>query len=153
MDRELLARVDGWLAAHREEIIDDLVGLVRIPSVSDAESEVKPFGQPCRDALEYMFRLGERHGYATRNYDNYIGAIEFNRGAGSVGMWAHLDVVPVGDPAMWDFPPFACTLVEGRYLIGRGVQDNKMPAIGVFHVMNCLRDLGVKLRHGYTLDA
>ena len=46
-------------------------------------------------------------------------------------------------PAEWDYPPFEGTLVENRYLIGRGVQDNKMAAIGVFHVMNCLRDLGV----------
>ena len=151
MDRELLSRVDAWLDDHREEILDDLGGLVRIPSVSDAEAEVKPFGQPCRDALEYMFRLGEKHGYATRNHENYIGQIEFTRGDRTVGIWAHLDVVPVNDPAAWVYPPFEMTRVEDRYLIGRGVQDNKMPAIGVFHAMNCLRDLGVKLRHGYSL--
>ena len=41
--------------------------------------------------------------------------------------------------------------MEDRYLIGRGVQDNKMTAIGVFHVMNCLRELGVPMKHRYTL--
>lgn len=147
----MLARVDAWLDAHRDEILNDLIGLVRIPSVSDESAEVKPFGQPCRDVLNYMFELGRRHGYETRNYDNYVGAIEFSRGDATVGIWAHLDVVPVEDPSMWDYPPFECTLVEDRYLIGRGVQDNKMPAIGVFHALNCLRDLGVALRHGYTL--
>lgn len=151
MDRTLLARVDAWLDAHLEEILLDLDGLVRVPSVSDAESDIKPFGQPCRDALEYMFRLGRRHGYETRNFDHYIGAIEFTKGERTVGLWAHLDVVPVGDPAEWVYPPFEMTRVDGRYLIGRGIQDNKMPAIGVFHAMNCLRDLGVTLRHGYTL--
>lgn len=34
MDQQLLARVGRWLQAHRREIIDDLIGLVRIPSVS-----------------------------------------------------------------------------------------------------------------------
>lgn len=151
MNQELLNRVDAWLKAHRREIIDDLIGLVRIPSVSIPDREVPPFGQPCRDALAYMFDLGERHGYAHRNYDNYVGSITFTPGEEEIGLWAHLDVVPVPDPADWDYPPFEGTLVEDRFLIGRGVQDNKMAAIGVFHVMNCLRDLGVKLRRRYSL--
>ena len=151
MDERLLARVDAWLNEHMQEVLDDLAGLVRIPSVSDENAPVKPFGQPCRDALEYMFALGRRHGYATRNYDDRVGAIEFSRGDATVGIWTHLDVVPVDDPSLWDYPPFECTMVEGRYLIGRGVQDNKMPAVAVFHVMNCLRDLDMPLRHGYAL--
>lgn len=151
MKQTLLTRVDGWLVEHRQEIIDDLIGLVRIPSVSIPDREVPPFGQPCRDALAYMFELGRKHGYASRNYDDYVGAITFTPGEEEVGIWSHLDVVPVPDPAEWDYPPFEGTLVEDRYLIGRGVQDNKMAAIGVFHVMNCLRDLGVKLRRSYSL--
>ena len=62
MDERLLARVDAWLSEHMQEVLDDLAGLVRIPSVSDENAPVKPFGQPCRDALEYMFALGRRHG-------------------------------------------------------------------------------------------
>lgn len=151
MDQELLARVDRWLQEHRREIIDDLIGLVRIPSVSIPDEITPPFGQACRDALSYMFALAERHGYQHRNYDNYVGAIAFTSGDEEVGIWAHLDVVPVPDPADWDYPPFEGTLVEDRYLIGRGVQDNKMAAIGVFHVMNCLRELGVPLRRRYSL--
>lgn len=151
MNQELLTKVDEWLKAHRQEIIDDLIGLVRIPSVSIPDKEVPPFGQPCRDALDYMFRLGERHGYSFKNYDHYVGAITFTKGQEEIGMWAHLDVVPVPNPGEWDYPPFEGTLVDDRYLIGRGVQDNKMAAIGVFHVMNCLRDLGVRLRRRYSL--
>ncbi len=151
MDQMLLNKVDEWLAAHRQEIIDDLIGLVRIPSVSVPDEVVPPFGQACRDALTYMYDLGKKHGYTSRDYDHYVGSVTFTPGEEKVGIWAHLDVVPVPDPAEWDYPPFEGTLVENRYLIGRGVQDNKMAAIGVFHVMNCLRDLGVKLRRSYSL--
>lgn len=151
MDQDLLKRVDEWLDAHRSEIIDDLIGLVRIPSVSRADDPVKPFGQDCIDALHYMFRLAEKHGYTWRNYDNTVGSIRFTSGEDEIGIWAHLDVVPVPDPADWVYPPFEGTLVEDRYLIGRGVQDNKAPGMAVFHVMNCLRDLGVPLRHGFSL--
>ncbi len=151
MDHAFMTKVDQWLKEHRQEIIDDLIGLVRIPSVSVPDEQVPPFGQPCRDALQYMFDLGARHGYASRNFDHYVGTVDFTPGDEEVGIWAHLDVVPVPDPAEWDYPPFEGTLVENRYLIGRGVQDNKMAAIGVFHVMNCLRDLGVTFRRKYSL--
>ena len=151
MDHALMTQVDQWLRQHRQQIIDDLVGLVRIPSVSVPDEAVPPYGQACRDALQYMFDLAGRHGYAHRNFDHYVGAVDFSSGAETVGIWSHLDVVPVPDPTQWDYPPFGGTLVEDRYLIGRGVQDNKMAAIGVFHVMNCLRDLGVPLRRGYSL--
>ena len=151
MDQMLLNRVDNWLAQHRQEIIDDLIGLVRIPSVSIPDEAVPPFGQACRDALSYMYDLGKKHGYTCRDYDHYVGSITFTPGSQTVGIWSHLDVVPVPNPAEWDYPPFEGTLVENRYLIGRGVQDNKMTAIAVFHVMNCLRELGVKLRRSYSL--
>lgn len=151
MDHMLLNQVTRWLEAHRRTIMEDLLGLVRIPSVSIPDEAVPPYGQPCRDAISYMLRLGQRHGYQTRNYDNYVGAITFSDGPQEVGFWSHLDVVPVEDPAQWDYPPFEGVVVDDRYLIGRGVQDNKMTAIGVFHVMNCLRDLGVPLRRRYTL--
>lgn len=151
MNQALLQRIDAWLQEHRQEIIDDLAGLVRIPSVSVPSETVPPYGQACRDALAYMFALGKRHGYATANYDHYVGQIAFSKGDTHIGVWSHLDVVPVPDPADWDYPPFECTLVDDRYLIGRGVQDNKMTAIAVLHVMNCLRDLGFTFRHGYSL--
>lgn len=151
MDTSLLGRVDQWLGVHRDEIIADLIGLVKIPSVSIADSQFPPFGKACQDALRYMSALGTRHGYKTHNFDSYVGSIEFSQSETSIGIWAHLDVVPVPDPSTWDYPPFEGTLVENRYLIGRGAQDNKAAAIGVFHVFNCLHDLGIKLRHGYCL--
>lgn len=152
MDRnQMLARIDHWLKEHRQEIIEDIQGLVHIPSVSVPDEQVPPFGQACRDALSYMYALAEKHGYPTRDFEHYVGAVDFNKGDASVGIWSHLDVVPVPDPAEWVYPPFACELVEDRYLIGRGVQDNKMTAVAVLHVMNCLRELGVSFRHGYSL--
>lgn len=146
-----LARVNEWIDLHRQEIIDNLSGLVRIPSVSIPDPVTPPYGQACRDALAYMYDLGDRYGYEHTDYDHYVGSLTFHKGKKTIGIWSHLDVVPVEDPADWDYPPFECTLVDDRYFIGRGVQDNKMTAIAVLHVMNCLRDLGIKLRKGYSL--
>ena len=151
MDASLLRRIDCWLEAHRAQIVADLVDLVRIPSVSVPSTAFPPYGKACRDALAFMEGLARRYGYAYRNYDHYIGAIRLNPGDTEIAFWSHLDVVPVPDPGEWDYPPFEGRIVEDRYIIGRGVQDNKSTAIGILHAHRCLRELGVPLRHGYAL--
>ena len=148
-----LSDITAWIESRKKEIISDLFGLVRIPSVSDPGSPVKPFGPACRDTLEQMYIFASRDGYASRDYAHTVGQVCFseNPGAPSVGVWCHLDVVPAPDPEHWVFPPFQGTLVEDRYLIGRGVQDNKMPAAAVLHVMNCLKQLGWKPKKSWSL--
>ena len=148
-----LVDMTAWIQRHKEEIIRDLFHLVKVPSVSDPASPVKPFGQPCQDALEAMYRLAACHGYPTLDFAHTVGCVKFaeNSGAPSAGIWCHLDVVPVPNPEDWVFPPFEGTMVENRYLIGRGIQDNKMPAIGVFHVMNCLREMGWQPKKNWSL--
>ena len=50
MDRELYDKVSRWFEEHREEMIGDIIRLVRIPSVScPQEGEEAPFGEACRD--------------------------------------------------------------------------------------------------------
>ncbi len=100
-----------------------------------------------------MYDLAGRYGWTHEDFSGTVGRIGFSDvpGVPSAGIWCHLDVVPVPDPADWVYPPFQGTEVEGRCLIGRGIQDNKMPAIGVFHVMNCLRDLGFRPRRSWSL--
>jgi len=151
MYRVSIKRVDEWINDNLETIIDQLRGLVRIPSVSDSASDVKPFGQPCRDALAYMFELGGKYGYTGHSYEDYIGQLVFSEGEGTCGIWTHLDVVPVPDASRWNYPPFDLTVVEDNYMIGRGVNDNKMPAIGSFSALRCLLELGFRPRRGWSL--
>ena len=149
-----LSAVTAWIQSHRQDIIDDLFALVRIPSVSDPASPVQPFGQSCQDALDFMYALAARHGYSAEDFGRRVGRVGFSDEAvetADAGIWCHLDVVPVPNPQDWVYPPFEGTEVEGRYLIGRGIQDNKMPAIAVFHVMNCLRDLWYTLQKRWSL--
>ncbi|QCR20242.1 M20 family metallopeptidase [Agrococcus sp. SGAir0287] len=56
----------------------------------------------------------------------------------------HYDVVPVGDPARWSFPPFAGDVVDG-YLRGRGASDMKAGLAGALFVFCLMAELGVPL--------
>ena len=64
-----------------------------------------PFGKGAADCLCAFLNLARNMGFATRNYDNYVGEVIFGDGAEEFAVLAHLDVVPAGDG--WTHPPFA----------------------------------------------
>ncbi len=146
-----MEQVRQWVRGHRDQMVLDLIKLVRVPSISEPSEEYPPFGRGCRDVIDTFLTLCGKYGYELHNYDYYVGEATCGEGETSIGIWSHLDVVPAPDPGAWSFPPFECAVVQNRYLIGRGVQDNKMPAIGVLYALNYLRENGIPLRHRYSL--
>lgn len=151
MDRELYGRVSAWFDAHREQMTQDIARLVRIPSISaPQEGDDAPFGEACRECLEEMLAIGREHGFCTENYENRVGSIggpnkDWDH---MIGFWNHMDVVPVG--GQWVYEPFS-PVVKEHFLIGRGAQDNKGPAVGILYVMECLRELKIPVRHELRL--
>ncbi len=150
-DKKLYDKVSVWLEAHRQQMIEDIMRLVRIPSVSEPKQDKEaPFGEGCRACLEEMLAIGREHGFHTENYGNRMGSIgEADKDwEHMIGFWNHLDVVPVGN--QWTYPPFD-PVVREPFLIGRGSQDNKGPAVGILYVMEALRELGIPLKHQLCL--
>lgn len=149
---ELLAKAEEWIAAHREEFIAELQGIAQIPSVSRADlaQPGAPFGPDCRKVLDYALERGRYYGFDTADHDGYAGSITWGDYDHSIGVIAHLDVVPVGDG--WVYPTFGATyLPEHDVLIGRGVDDNKSAFVGGLFAMRMLREFGVPMRHGVRL--
>lgn len=149
---ELNAKVELWFKEHRNEMVEDLKTLVRCPSVSNPASDVKPFGPGCRQAVDTMMELAEKHGFTMENYDYHVLRIggEQKNWENTVGFWGHLDVVPAGFD--WIYDPFD-PVEEDGFLIGRGVMDNKSAVIGVLYMLRCLRELGLELKHDYCIFA
>lgn len=148
VEKELVERIDRWIEGHRDEFIEDVVRMVRIKSVAQQDSPVKPYGSGCREALHAMLDLGKKHGFLTENYEEYMGSIDMGIPKETIGFWGHLDVVPEGDG--WDFPPYEGVVKNGM-IIGRGAQDNKGQTMEVFYVMRCIQELGIPLRHNLKL--
>ena len=128
---------------HRDELLDSLNRLVSIPSVTAVGSGDTPFGPETARALEWALALCRKLGFRTKNCGGMTGWAEIGQGSELVGILVHLDVVPAGEG--WDYPPFACTRAEGR-LYGRGVSDDKGPAIACIYAMKELLDSGLPLR-------
>ena len=129
---------------YKEQMIRDLEGLIAIPSLrNDAQAkEGAPFGEGPRQALDYMLTLAEKNGFDSEDVDGYAGVIRYGEGEESVGVLGHLDIVPLGEG--WTKEPLALTQENG-YLFGRGVSDDKGPAMAAFYALKMLKDNHVKL--------
>ena len=126
-----------------EQMIRDLAGVCSFASVAnqDSDNPAAPYGEEVNKALLYMLHLCDSFGFRTKNCDNKIGYAEIGEGEEMVGILVHLDVVPAGDG--WIVPAYGATEVGDR-IYGRGVCDDKGPAVASVYAMKDLLDSGMK---------
>ncbi len=126
---------------RKNEMISDLQGLLRIPSLKSEAAENAPFGKELRQALDYVLDLGKKDGFKVKDIDGYAGVVEWGEGDEIMGILGHLDVVPVGTG--WTFDPFGAEIKDG-YIMARGSQDDKGPTIAAYYAMKLLKENGFK---------
>lgn len=136
-------RIGKFIDDHSGDMITTLASLVRIPSVRGEAEDGCPFGREPARALEKFLEIAKDMGFTVKNHENYVGTIDYYPdGEPTLGILCHLDVVPVGEG--WNTPPFELTVSNG-YLYGRGVMDDKGPAVSVLYAMYALKKSGVRL--------
>lgn len=150
ISREFIERCERWIQLHRQEMIEDIQSFVRIRSVSNAQAARPgmPFGPECGRMLSFALDRARQLGFEVEDHEGYCGSVYLGNRESTLGYMAHLDTVPEGEG--WIYPPFACVQVEDC-LIGRGVQDNKGPAVVGLYLLRMFRDLMVPMRHGLEL--
>ncbi|PRQ03809.1 M20/M25/M40 family metallo-hydrolase [Enhygromyxa salina] len=62
--------------------------------------------------------------------------------AAPIILTAHMDVVPVSDPAVWSHPPFAAEQAEG-FLWGRGTMDDKGALMAILEAAEAMLAAGI----------
>ncbi|QGF23850.1 dipeptidase [Raineyella fluvialis] len=118
----LAARVEAVLPG----VLDDLARLVAIPSISadpgraaDVEASAEAVAGLLADAGCPDVRVVRAGGRPA-----VIGRYPAPEGAPTICLYAHHDVQPTGDPALWSSEPFTATQ-RGDRLFGRGTADDK----------------------------
>ncbi|NIF22266.1 Sapep family Mn(2+)-dependent dipeptidase [Candidatus Pantoea multigeneris] len=149
-EKALLPLIDQWINQHRPQFIADLAGWIAHASVSRADLALPgaPFGPACAALLQEVLAQAQTAGFRTENHQGYAGTVVYGQQRYEIGLIAHLDVVPAGDN--WTFPPFQLTQ-HGDFLTGRGVGDNKGPALMNLYLLRLLRDLNIPLHHNLRL--
>lgn len=142
-------RVDAYIDAHEDELVADVMRLIRIASVKGEPAPGAPFGAGPAEALACASQMLESYGFVTKSYDGYVVTGDLNDHETALDILAHLDVVPVGDD--WTVTePFDPKVVDGK-IYGRGSNDDKGPAVAALLAMRAIRELGIELPRNVRL--
>ena len=130
----------------KDEFLTSLKTLISYPSVLNEGENGTPFGQAIQDVLEKTLEICRDIGFTTYlDPKGYYGYAEIGQGAELLAVLCHLDVVPSGDEADWQTPPFEASIKEG-ILYGRGAQDDKGPSLAALYAVKSLLDQGVQFK-------
>ena len=148
-DPALVDRVRGLMP----QLTDELMGLVAIPSVSEPgfPASSRPALLQARDAVAALLEdVGCQRVRSLELPDTapmVTAEIAAPDGAPTVLLYSHYDVVPPGDLALWQSPPFEPTERDGA-IFGRGTADTKsniMAHIGALRAWGGRPPVGVKV--------
>ncbi len=128
--------LDYW-----DDILRDLAKVVAIPSVAKPQEGEHPYGDECARVIDTVVEMAESYGLKAKNVGYHAAHAEYGEGEGNAVVMAHLDVVPAGEG--WNTDPYTM-VIDDNLAYGRGVSDNKGPAIVALHCLRALKDAGVK---------
>lgn len=115
---------------------------IKIESVDTEETkrEDAPLGRGVKDAIHWIAKTARKDGFAVCEVPGIYATIDYGVGDHYIGVFCHCDVVPAGDG--WKTNPFQLTYRDGNFY-GRGVVDNKGPAVCVYLAMKAIKDKGI----------
>lgn len=133
------------VAEIREEMLADSIELLNIDSVRDEKTTDinHPFGKGPKMALDKMLEYGQRDGFLTKEIANVAGHIELGQGEKILGIFAHVDVVPVNTE--WENAPFVPKIKDGK-VYARGALDDKGPLFAAYYAMKIVHRILSKLK-------
>lgn len=123
---------------NKDKMIKSISELVSVPSVRGEAKEGMPFGEKPAEVLELALKTADGFGFKTENHGGYVGTVDLNDGDTELAILAHLDVVPAGEG--WDTDPYTVAEKDGK-IFGRGVSDDKGPAVAALYAMKAVREL------------
>ena len=144
-------KIHDHIFSHENELKKLLGELVAIPSVMGKSSDNAPFGDEPKNALLHMEKVCREMGFEVTNYENAVLCVDYSRNGAPIelGILAHLDVVPA-EGAGWKTDPFELVEKDG-VLYGRGVIDDKGPAVAALYALKCIKELEIPLKTGVRL--
>ncbi len=137
-------RIRKYFEDRREELLADIAKLVAVDSARGEASEGAPFGPGPRRALDVALEIVRGHGVPAQILGDRVLVAELGEGEPELGILAHLDVVPPAGE--WTVTgPWEMRELDGK-IYGRGVIDDKGPAMCALYALLCARDLGLVRR-------
>jgi len=133
------------------ELKDDLARLVAIPSISVADYPESTHG-PILEAHDLVVEL--LRGAGVQDLEDLeiantapviTGSIPAPPGAPTVLLYSHYDVVPVGEEAKWESPPFEATERDGAIYGAADTKSNILMHVGALRAWGGKPPVGIKV--------
>ena len=156
MDSKRKAEVVKTIEALRDELIDTLAELVRIPSVVGNEGPAQEFMQRQYESLGLEMKtfeadknkVGQHSAYVESGLPfegrpNVIGVLKGDSAKKSMILNGHVDVVSPEPVDQWQHDPWGAEIEDNR-LYGRGAVDMKAGVIANLFALKALKKAGIE---------
>ena len=131
--------IKKYIDIHFDDALKSILEIIRIKTVKAEKIGDAPYGAELKRGLNKVLEIAQSLGFKVKNLDNYIGYAEYGEGEEYIAILGHIDVVPEGDEASWNVPPYEGCIVNNQ-LIARGAIDNKAPIISALYSLKAVVD-------------
>lgn len=158
-------RLKDWLQDHAGETAAFLSQLIRAESTTGLE-------RPAQELMAEKLRqlgmdvdvwepggvelTGHQYFYSPRTdfagNPNVIGVLKGTGGGRSLLINGHIDVVPPGEPELWQLSPWSGQIEDGK-VFGRGASDMKGGTVAAVLAVEALRALGIALKGDIVIES
>ena len=156
----------SWIDTHSDDIIDFLRSLIATPSVTGHEQDAqelvaRKFREMQLEVDEWVpdiEQLKNHPSFVPVDYPDYgdrknvVGTLRGLNRTTSMLFNGHADVVPPGDEAIWDYPPWSGAMADGR-IYGRGASDMKGGLAAMIYAVQAIRECGIELQGDIVLES
>lgn len=148
-------KVYEYIDNHRDDIVDYLANMVKIPSINytldGSEKEVQEW--LAESLREFGFDKVDKFAVdEKKERPNVIGVLKGSGGGKSLILNGHMDTVDVPEPDEWKYDPFGAEIQDGK-MYGRGTSDMKSGVASAVWAMKALKDCGISVAGDVILQA
>ncbi|MFA7008660.1 MAG: M20 family metallo-hydrolase [Elusimicrobiales bacterium] len=144
MKEKILKKIDGY-EAYAVELQKGLTAIPAISPLSGGTGEYdkavyleKELKKLKFDSIEWINAPHKEAGNGIR--PNLIARYNGKKKGRTLWLMSHLDIVPPGELKLWNSDPYKLK-IEGRNLIGRGVEDNQQAVVSSLLVVKSMMEL------------
>jgi acetylornithine deacetylase/succinyl-diaminopimelate desuccinylase-like protein len=121
-----MKHVEEYIATHKDRFLEELFGLIRIPSISSIASHKDDMVKAAEYWKDTILKAGADKAEVMPSDGNPVvyGEKMIDPNAPTVLVYGHYDVMPVDPIDLWDSPPFEPE-IRNDIIYARGADDDK----------------------------
>lgn len=118
--------IKEYIETHQQRFLDELFGLIRIPSISSENNHQSDMTLAAQYIVDQLIKAGAQKAEVMQTTGHPVVYAEkiINQALPTVLVYGHYDVMPVDPLELWQTPPFEPQIRDGK-IYARGAVDDK----------------------------